>query len=659
MRGKGQAVVDVLFFADRGTMRPVHLSLINNQDCAEPRITIKRDAFLDEFNREVVVTDLSKLAETLAERNVETDVPLYLNCEWRYTWNVTIIDTPGLLDPEDFPEDPVDRAALAASVLEWMSKPDRIIVAVEDTDTEGGYKMAEFAKQADPGLDRTLFVQTKLDKALETVAQTGGSGALNDYLGRSPRAQTTFWCSFPWGRSRSKYNTRDLLLEKTVQMTEADMRTLEELQYDRRFVNQFGVRAVRAFLVQLLWRRFQESIPNVLKTLQLSKHVASAELSRVSNMISNLEPYKLRAAASNYVMSFLQTVEKLVSGTLAGNPGQNGQTMAQEHSDESAGPWIDSNHQVINFDADELNIANAEARLYGGQQFARLLSEFRAVSNTVTIGDISPSEVATAAGPSKINNTSNLAWAASDLAQKRCQRALMPLVEQLYRRAIFVLSRLADIVEQMIERQARADKAAQEAAATSGSSFGGFGGMPQGGGFGVTSVLQAQMIAVEDYPYFVQHVKAQYREFVAQAARNCSLKCMDEFYCTRIVYWDINSRKEPLPDVGPSATEEKAAATVSDFAARLFAELRERVVENVLLKCHNFFLVPMQTELWGDIQGKITQLEDSAISEMFQVVATRERFKRQEDGLRNDVRKLQEQESQLNAAANGFSHPLM
>jgi hypothetical protein len=123
------------------------------------------------------------------------------------------------------------------------------------------------------------------------------------------------------------------------------------------------------------------------------------------------------------------------------------------------------------------------------------------------------------------------------------------------------------------------------------------------------------------------------------------------------VYWDINSRKEPLPDLG-GASEERAAAAVTEFAGKLFGELRERVVENVLLKCHNFFLVPMQTELWGDIQGKITQLEDAAISEMFQVVATRERFKRREDALRNDVRKLQEQESQLNAATNGFSHPL-
>ena len=169
-------------------------------------------------------------------------------------------------------------------------------------------------------------------------------------------------------------------------------------------------------------------------------------------------------------------------------------------------------------------------------------------------------------------------------------------------------------------------------------------------------MLMAQMIAVEEYPYFVQHVKAQYKEFVNKSAANCAQKCLDEFYCTRIVYWDINSRKEKMPDLG-AADEATAAKAVSEFARKLFDELRERIVENVLLKCHNFFLVPMQTELWGDIQGKITQLDDQAISEMFQVTATREKFKKKEEELRSKVKKLQDQETQLQNAMNGFSHP--
>lgn len=630
-------------------MRPVFINLVNNPDYGEPRVTIKRDAFLDEFNRDVVVPDVNKLSELLVERNVETDVPMYVTCEWRHTWNITFIDTPGLLDPEDFPEEQVDREAIRAATLELISKPERIIIAVEDTNVESGYKIADFAKLADASLDRTLFVHTKLDKALESVAQNGGSTALNSYLGAAPRLPTTYWCSFPWGRSRSKYNTRDLLMEKTVQMAEADMRSLEELQFDRRFVNQFGIKHVRNFLVQLLWRRFQEVIPNVQKALQSKKQTTSAELSRVSNQISNLDVYKLRAAASSYVMSFLQTVEKLVSGTLAGNPGQNGETLAQEHADENAGPWMDCNHQVINFDPDDLDIPNADARLYGGQQFARLLKEFRAICSTVSIGEISKSEVATAAGPSRVNNASVFAWAASDLAQKRCQRALMPLVEHLFTRASHILVRLADIVMHIVESQAKAERQQQT---QMNSAMGGLSGASA-----FASVLQAQLISVEDYPYFVQHVKALYSEFVQQASKTCAEKCLDEFYCTRILYWDVNNRKEPLPDVS-KLSDDDAVKAVGDFAGKLFDELRERIVENVLLKCHHFFLVPVQTDLWGDVQGKVTQLEDQAIAEMFQVTTTRDRFKRDEEKLRNHVRKLQDQEMALQQSVNGFSHPL-
>jgi hypothetical protein len=76
-----------------------------------------------------------------------------------------------------------------------------------------------------------------------------------------------------------------------------------------------------------------------------------------------------------------------------------------------------------------------------------------------------------------------------------------------------------------------------------------------------------------------------------------------------------------------------------------------------LLKCHNFFLVPMQTDLWGDIQGKMTQFDDIMISELFQTSTTRESFKREENALRVEFQKCQDQEASLTAAVNGFAHP--
>jgi hypothetical protein len=61
--------------------------------------------------------------------------------------------------------------------------------------------------------------------------------------------------------------------------------------------------------------------------------------------------------------------------------------------------------------------------------------------------------------------------------------------------------------------------------------------------------------------------------------------------------------------------------------------------------------------LWGDIQGKVTQLDDEAISEMFQVTATREKFKKAEEKLRENVKTLQDQETLLQKSMGGFSHP--
>lgn len=49
-----------------------------------------------------------------------------------------------------------------------------------------------------------------------------------------------------------------------------------------------------------------------------------------------MDPPKLRALASNYVMEFLQGVEKLIVGTLEGNPAINGQTLQEEKGHEGS-----------------------------------------------------------------------------------------------------------------------------------------------------------------------------------------------------------------------------------------------------------------------------------------------------------------------------------
>ncbi len=236
-------------------MRPLVLTTVCNVDCPEPQFTLKRDVFLDEYAQDVVL-DASKLPDALAERNVETDVPIYLTCEWKFTWNMVVYDTPGWLEPTDeYPD--VDREALLNSIVNLVKVPERIVVLVEETNIEAPPLIPEFLRQADPGnpsedisrkrrkkeegrrknegqrakeevaerqkkdgeekkkegrrkrgrrrlgrtekrrrpdrtfaaMERTLFVRSKLDKALEVVAQAGGAMALNQHLSEAPRLQ--------------------------------------------------------------------------------------------------------------------------------------------------------------------------------------------------------------------------------------------------------------------------------------------------------------------------------------------------------------------------------------------------------------------------------------------------------------------------------------
>ena len=75
------------------------------------------------------------------------------------------------------------------------------------------------------------------------------------------------------------------------------------------------------------------------------------------------------------------------------------------------GEWLDIHGQAVKFDPEEWSIPYWDAKLYGGQQFERLLSEFKAVCMHTNMPAISVADVATATGLNKLNNVPNYAWA--------------------------------------------------------------------------------------------------------------------------------------------------------------------------------------------------------------------------------------------------------
>jgi len=191
-----------------------------------------------------------------------------------------------------------------------------------------------------------------------------------------------------------------------------------------------GVHSVRKHLWDVTWKTYQDNIPTVQNRLRALKTSSEQSLFQLQGRLNGMDIFKLRSAASNFVMNFLQSVEKLIVGTLdgtplaiisprllnilnlyplLGNPAQNGQTLGEEKKE--AGEWYDNNGEPIQVNYRDWNIPYAETRIYGGQQFERLLAEFRAVADHIEMGEIPIDDVATAAGPTKLNNVNSIAWA--------------------------------------------------------------------------------------------------------------------------------------------------------------------------------------------------------------------------------------------------------
>jgi len=164
--------------------------------------------------------------------------------------------------------------------------------------------------------------------------------------------------------------------------------------------------------------------------------------------------------------------------------------------------------------------------------------------------------------------------------------------------------------------------------------------------------------AVDDtdrYPYFTYHVKDLYFKFVELTAKICKEKCMDEFYSTRTIYWDLTSdyadRNLPLE----RNDNEDVKTAVVNLSTDLFNELRDRITKNVLLKFYNFFLVPMQNGLWNEIQSKVNCLSDSSLEQIFEVGTTKDKLREATKTWEDELVKASEQDKQFMQYAGSFS----
>lgn len=93
---------------------------------------------------------------------------------------------------------------------------------------------------------------------------------------------------------------------------------------------------------------------------------------------------------------------------IAVNPQQSGQTLSEEV--QEAGEWLDSEGKKLDVNYNQMQLPHKNVRVYGVQQFERLLAEFKAVVELQTLPASSMDDYASSSGPNKLSNASGHAW---------------------------------------------------------------------------------------------------------------------------------------------------------------------------------------------------------------------------------------------------------
>ena len=629
------------------------------------RVTVRRDGPSGEPERVFDATtaaSAAEIAEELAKRNAAAagagagagaEEPVSVVVEGDGLLDATYIDTPGLVvDPSD-----ESSAAHEAAVLAAVAPAHRLIVVVRPASdaarVRSGFDyVLHTVRKVDPQYTRTVVVYTRL---FEQLQRFQCAHDVNRFLNVNVPSVPTFFVTLPDIAQRQRIAGDSAVFdEKLRQAAKRDKTLLEQLQYDKRFQSCVGVPAVIAHFAQFVWKSHQTQSPKILHALRTRKAETQKAVAAVKAREAAVAcPGYFRVVASEYAMLYLKTIKALLRGSVDGNPAVNGQSLEQEKAMCGIdGQWVDANGlpivPAVDSDGAPVAVPMQDNRLYGGQQFERLLSEFRILAETMPVPDISVDDIATGGaggGIPSLRNTPNTVWTASDLARQKSQEVFEPLVQQLGRRASYVLLRISEIAEGMMETQRHS------------SSIGSSSGLSSSSSSGVGSSISSHSPSaaddgdddsVEDFAYFVHFVRDKYTTFVDAAIDQCTKICLDEFYSTRTVSWDVVESK--LVDGADDSD-------VSAMAAKIFDILRKRITSNVLLKFYQYLMVPLDTEFCSELQRQVSSLSDADLEQLFGGKAVAESLENKEIKLSAALEEYVDMEKAFAVVAHEFAHP--
>ena len=324
------------------TRRPLRVHLQHDETCDEPQLYLTRESEAGAPEELVPAAEVRQYVEAengrLARTGEVDDTEIRVRMRWRNAPNVVILDTPGLLSLQSGTRTVADAALTRYSeeaervLLAQLTPSVRVCLCLEDTADWQLSPTRRVVGRADPTLERTVLVATKLDGKL---AQFSMPEDLHRLL-EPPALQAQHPELLGGPIFTSVPPTRDpspSALAEAVSRQEASMRALlrERLGSDE-YASRVGIDALRAEMQRHIDARWLElaalaarALDDQVTSLQRQMHAPESILVE-------------RETLEDFVHRFCVAVHTLLRGSVALSAAEHGETLAQEQLASASGP---------------------------------------------------------------------------------------------------------------------------------------------------------------------------------------------------------------------------------------------------------------------------------------------------------------------------------
>ncbi|KAL7714832.1 Dynamin like protein [Entamoeba marina] len=358
--------------------------------------------------------------------------PITLRVDYKYSSNLTIIDTPGFR----IGGDQHIKYEIEEMVKELIQVKGRMVICLEQSTVEWANTVSRpFVLTLDPKLERTVLIQTKFDNRVKEF--TKGEMANKYLIGEDiTKRKKPYFISLPIRRGLSKEKYLVEIRERYLE----DYKKLLMVDFDEKtFLQNIGMVRVKDVLEKELLKRYSSQLKPTMDYLRneiiktdKSVNAYELELSRTSDLGD------IKSRVLRYVSTFNTSVEKLITGECGVEPDQFGQTIRDEIEGSGVGNWP-------NFDFD-FNIENNGLKLYGGAQYERLMKEIEYVMYSREIPLPTVDEVCVTLGMKQIGSSfGGIDRAASGIIKSKANGVVIPVVGMALRRIEYVFDRLYEI----------------------------------------------------------------------------------------------------------------------------------------------------------------------------------------------------------------------